>query len=126
MAKRDGLSEMSLMMSSAELANLQMAVASAWLQSDSMDERVTANVWAKSRYRSDKVPAYHEYELGATAQLGGGEDFWTAGMKAFVSELNESEVTVAKDQPNYHIALRRKIGARMLLEETDETDTWVQ
>lgn len=46
-------------------------------------------------------------------------------MKKFLLSLNKT-ASPAVDAPQRHIVLRRKIGARMLLEETDERNDWVE
>lgn len=121
MTKRDSLSEMSLMMSSTELAELQMFVASAWVEEDSLfDESDSADSGSQKLLRP---PTYQEFELGATANLGSGTDFWHPGMREWINAMSNANVS---EGPTMHIQWRRKIGARMFIAETDEQDGWIQ
>lgn len=121
--KRDGSSQMSQTMSSTELQELQMSVAAAWVEADHLYEQ-HENFEMDDTSDSDvlKVPIYREFEVGATANLGNGTDFWHPGMREWINWVSDMDV---KEGPTKHIQLRRKIGARMFIAETDEQDAWI-
>lgn len=105
--------------------NTDVSVASAASQLALAESSALLHADNSTNLTDDPAPeAYHEFEKGATAQLGNGVIWWSMGMKEFLLNLNSSQPN--STGPLHHLAIRRKIGARMLLEETDETNGWIE